>query len=98
MAKIIAPNKSYTGISASVAFCNGIAETENPTLVDWFKKHGYEVEEEKAEEEIVEEETAIDKMTIEELKTYAEERGIDLGKSTSQEGILKKIKDVEYGE
>ena len=45
MAKIIAPNKGYTGISASVAFCNGIGETENPELIEWFQKSGYEVEE-----------------------------------------------------
>ena len=50
MAKIIAPNKGYTGISASVAFCNGIGETENPELIEWFQKSGYEVEETSEEE------------------------------------------------
>ena len=43
MAKILAPNKSYTGISASVAFCNGEGYTKNPYLIEWFKNHGYEV-------------------------------------------------------
>lgn len=49
MAKILAPNKSYTGMSASVAFCNGVGETDDKHLIDWFKKHGYEVVEEKEE-------------------------------------------------
>ena len=45
MSKILAPNKSYTGISASVRFVNGIGETGRPELISWFKAHGYEVEE-----------------------------------------------------
>ncbi len=49
--KIKSPNKDYTGVSASVPFCNGVGETEDPYLIQWFKDHGYEVEEtpEKAE-------------------------------------------------
>ena len=51
--KIKSPNKDYTGVSASVPFCNGVGETEDPHLIQWFKEHGYEVEEtlEKASEE-----------------------------------------------
>lgn len=55
MAKIIAPNKQYTGISASVSFINGEGETERPELIEWFKNHGYEVEEvQEVEEEVKE--------------------------------------------
>jgi len=46
MAKIIAPNKQYTGVSAGVPFVNGVGETADPELIKWFKTHGYEVEEE----------------------------------------------------
>lgn len=42
--KVFAPNKQYTGTSASVPFCNGVGETEDPRLLQWFKSHGYEVE------------------------------------------------------
>jgi hypothetical protein len=42
--KVYAPNKQYTGTSASVPFCNGVGETEDPRLLRWFKSHGYEVE------------------------------------------------------
>jgi hypothetical protein len=44
MAKILSPNKQYSGISASVKFVDGVGETDNPNLIDWFKSHGYEVE------------------------------------------------------
>lgn len=44
MAKIYAPNKQYSGVSASVPFVNGVGETENKSLIDWFKEHGYSVE------------------------------------------------------
>lgn len=43
--KVYAPNKGYTGVSASVAFCNGVGETDDPHLLEWFRDRGYEVEE-----------------------------------------------------
>lgn len=42
--KVFAPNKQYTGTSASVPFLNGVGETEDSRLLHWFKSHGYEVE------------------------------------------------------
>lgn len=42
--KIYSPNKEYTGVSASVPFCNGVGETNDPHLIQWFKDHGYKVE------------------------------------------------------
>jgi hypothetical protein len=45
MAKIYSPNKQYTGISAGVVFSQGVGETTNEYLIDWFKKRGYDVEE-----------------------------------------------------
>lgn len=46
MIRIIAPNKSYTGVSAGVAFSNGEGHTDDPYLISWFRSHGYIVEEE----------------------------------------------------
>lgn len=48
--KICSPVKDHTGISASVPFCNGVGETDDPHLIEWFKNHGYEVEETKTAE------------------------------------------------
>jgi len=44
MAKIYAPNKGYTGVSAGVRFVNGVGETDDPHLIDWFRRRGYRVE------------------------------------------------------
>lgn len=45
MAQIIAPNKDYTGESASVIFVKGVGETSDAYLIEWFREHGYTVEE-----------------------------------------------------
>ena len=45
MAKILAPNKKYCGVSASVSFVDGVSYTEDEDLIKWFDDHGYEVEE-----------------------------------------------------
>lgn len=91
MAKIVAPNKQYTGISASVYFCNGIGETTNEDLISWFKEHGYSV----VEEDVEKKDRNIDEMSVEELIAYANEHNIDIGKATTQSGIIEKIKTAE---
>ena len=45
MAVIKSPNQEYTGISAGVTFVNGVGNTDNENLIEWFRDHGYEVEE-----------------------------------------------------
>lgn len=52
MAKIIAPNPDYNGISATVQFTNGVGETDNKDLIGWFKEHGYKVEKDSAKAEL----------------------------------------------
>lgn len=42
--KIYAPVKDANGVWASVRFVNGVGETDNPKLIEWFKTHGYKVE------------------------------------------------------
>lgn len=37
-------------------------------------------------------------MSIDELKAYAAERNIDIGKATTEEGIIKKIEEAEKAE
>lgn len=44
MAKILAPNKQYNGTTAGVAFKEGVGETSDPHLIEWFKSRGYTVE------------------------------------------------------
>ena len=44
MAKVYTPLKDYNGISASVTFVNGVGETDNENLLEWFEEKGYTVE------------------------------------------------------
>lgn len=41
--KIYAPVKDANGIYASVMFVNGVGETDDPALIDWFRIHGYKI-------------------------------------------------------
>lgn len=43
MAKIIAPNQNYSGISAGVVFYDGEGQCEDARLLDWFEVRGYQV-------------------------------------------------------
>lgn len=62
--KICSPVKDYTGISASVSFCDGVGETDDPHLIEWFKDHGYEVEETKTDEVTVDASCLEDQMEV----------------------------------
>lgn len=46
MALIKSPDPKYNGVSASLRFSNGQAETDDKWLIGWFKNKGYEVIEE----------------------------------------------------
>lgn len=93
MAKIYSPNESYVGVSASVAFSKGVGETEDKHLIEWFKQHGYKVDEtEQNQQTNTGNEKPIDEMTVDELKAYAEGKNIDLTGLTKKEDILNKIK------
>lgn len=106
MAKIIAPNKGYNGTAASVSFRDGIGETDKPHLIQWFKEHGYTVEEPFTEEsEPVSEEggeppepesgsidvEVLKNMDMDMLKAYAQTKGIDIGQARTEAGIREKI-------
>lgn len=64
MAKIYAPVKDYSGVSAGVSFQDGIGECSSPHLLKWFQEHGYKVEETQAfKENAGQEETGITEET-----------------------------------
>ncbi|MEF2969242.1 SAP domain-containing protein [Paenibacillus sp. M1] len=91
MAKVIAPNKQYSGISAGVPFANGVGETDNPNLLKWFESKGYEVGRPEPEQDNI----PIEKMTVPQLKEYAALKKIDLGEASKKEDILKTIQDFQ---
>lgn len=41
--KIYAPVKNTNGIYASVHFVNGVGETNDPHLIEWFRSRGYQL-------------------------------------------------------
>ena len=43
--KIYAPISNVNGVYASVLFKDSVGETNNPALIEWFKAHGYRLEE-----------------------------------------------------
>lgn len=75
MAKIYAKNEKYTGVSASVGFVNGVGETSDPHLMEWFREHGYRVveEEETAKEEKTESAVKGEEETTEEASEETSE-------------------------
>lgn len=85
--KIYAPVKDANGVWASVLFVNGVGETNKPHLIEWFKDHGYRIEEESispttySEEvltqvvEKVDSEPNFDGMTPNELREWMRDNG-----------------------
>lgn len=94
MAKVYAPNKDYNGVTASVPFTNGVGFSSNPYLLDWFKEHGYKVEDDIAEAKS-EANTDISQLSYEELKTLAKDKGIDGYHKMKKEELLDALKDSE---
>lgn len=101
MAKIYAPNEKYNGLSATVRFINGVGETDDAHLIKWFESKGYKVEgaeETQKADDPPKIENPFDGKTLDELKAYAEEHNIDIGKATTEEGIIKKIEEAQKAE
>ena len=89
--KIYAPVKDTCGYRASVLFTNGVGETNDPWLIEWFKLHGYKLEEvqesvektvENVQESVVEttevkptEEVDFDAMNPNELREWMKANG-----------------------
>lgn len=100
MAKIICPNKEYTGISASVSFCNGVGETKDQRLIKWFKDRGYTVIDKEKEEVIAEETTAekeiytkkaLEGMGAPDIDELAAKEGVDISSCKNKSEKIEKI-------
>lgn len=92
--KIYAPVKDISGVRASVRFVNGVGETDDPYLLEWFISHGYRIESiGKIQSEILDEiiadsnEPDFDSMTPNELREWAKVNGFG--------GQIKNIRNKE---
>ena len=75
--KIYAPVKTANGVYASVRFVDGVGETDNPHLINWFKSHGYTVEDSEKCEKLTENslekcEEVVEEIEEPEMMGYAE--------------------------
>lgn len=49
MVKIYHPtDKAYNGVRANVRFTDGVAECDIPSVIAWFEKKNFEIEDDKA--------------------------------------------------
>lgn len=96
MAKIIAPNKKFSGKRAGVPFVDGVGQTDDESAVRYFAKHGYEVEGDTAAPNpdvaggAGDKDKATDPLdgyTVDELRDYAEQHHIDLGDASKKADI-----------
>ena len=94
MAKIYAINKEYNGVTASVPFTNGVGFSSDPYLLDWFKEHGYKVEDDITEAKS-EANTDISQLSYDELKSLAKDRGVDGYHKMKKEELLDALKDSD---
>lgn len=78
--KIYAPVKDATGVWCSVYFKNGVGETKNPHLIEWFRKHGYRIEGEVEKEPtvVVTESTEpnFESMSVDEIRAWMKANGL----------------------
>lgn len=84
MAVIKSPNQEYTGTSAGVTFVNGVGNTDNENLIEWFREHGYEVE---IDAEVSTEEDPGEKK-IDDL-----EKTEEIGKNEKEVEVEKEVED-----
>lgn len=49
MTKIYTPNEKYTGVTAGVSFVDGVGDTEDKYLINWFEEKGYKLADENVE-------------------------------------------------
>lgn len=87
--KIYAPVKDFNGLRNNVRFINGVGETTDKRVVEWFESHGYKVERtieksvKKRDEDVLnvvldpleEIEPDFDNMTPNQLRDYMKENG-----------------------
>lgn len=83
----------FTGYRASLYFNNGVAETNDIHLIEWFRSHGYIVEvgqEAYAKEPILD----LQELSIDALRVIAKENKVSVGNTKSRDKLIAKIKEV----
>ena len=86
--KIYAPVKDFNGWRNNVRFVNGVGETDNPQVIEWFQSHGYEIVDESHIITVEKcDEMDFDNMTPLELRDWAKAHGLG--------GVIKNTRNKE---
>jgi len=98
--KIYAPVKDFNGWRNNVRFINGVGETEELTVMDWFKTHGYKIETHSEDtipvvEPVEPVEPDFDSMTPNELRDWMKANG--LGSQIKNIRSKEKLLDIIRG-
>lgn len=88
MAIIKTQVKDFNGYRANVMFRNGVGRTDDTRLIEWFKTHGYIVDEYEPEKKNIED------MNSRELRNVCKEKGIAVGNTKDRDKLLEKLKEV----
>ena len=87
-----AEDRKFTGVYLSVAFAAGVGETDSDYLAERFQEKGLTVEAEN-----VAAQKPVGKMTVDELKAYADEKGIALPEDGKKTDFIAAIEAAENG-
>lgn len=85
-------DNKFTGVYMSVAFAAGVGETDSDYLAERFREKGLVVEVENTFTQ-----KPVAKMTVDELKAYATEKGIALPDGGLKADLLAAIEAAEKG-
>lgn len=92
---VYSPVKDYCGIGAAgVQFAYGKAEVHEGWVLNWYKEHGYKVEEIKdaqGDDAQGNGSKSLSRLKKEDLIAYAEENNIELGDAKTKDEILEVI-------
>ncbi len=84
-------DRKFTGVYMSVAFAAGVGETDNDYLAGRFQEKGLTVETGSTASK------PVSKMTVDELKAYAAEKGIVLPENGKKTDFIAAIESAENG-
>ena len=99
--KIFAPVKDFNGIRNNVRFVNGVGETNNQHIADWFRTHGYKVAIQ-ANDDFVDLNKIVDDSEFVDINKLADEPDFesmtphelrDWAKSKGYGGVIKNIRN-----
>lgn len=81
----------FSGVRGGLTFVDGVSDTDDVWLIQWFKERGYEVID--GPDEV----GGMEGMTVKELKDYAADKGISLENIKNKADIIAAIKAGEEG-